>query len=165
MIRRATDAHSGGRRAAAAAVEVPDLPRSGHAGASHSSCMHHWPDLLQRAFSEFARGVSTALTLAAANRPEGGSCPACPAIPPTACHRQSVCPSQTAWWFFALGLAAALGFYFGLRWRDGHEIKDSDNSSPATSARPGRRALAGGTWLGHGGAFSGRAGAATSDRD
>ena len=138
------------------ALALPALPAP--------RCMPHWPELLQGAIGEIVRGATTALTMAAASRPEGGVCPACPAIPPTSCHCQSVCPSQTGWWFLALGIAAPLGFYIGIRWREVYEHKEIEPSSPS-SARPGRRALAGGTWVGHGGAFSGRAGAAASDRD
>ena len=126
--------------------------------------MLHWPEVLQGALGEFARGVSTALAVAAAGRPDGGACPACPPLPPTACHCQSVCPSQASGWLLIVAIAAAIGIYIGFRAREFYEQKESD-SSPSSPARPARRALAGGTWLGHGGAFSGRAGTAASDRD
>jgi len=126
--------------------------------------MPDWPDLLREALGEIARGTSTALTLAA-SRSDAPVCPACPAIPPAACHCQSICPSQTFWWLLAVAISGIIGLTVGLgiRWREGFEKEGVSAAGPG--GRTHRRALVGSSWLGHGGAFSGRTGAAASDRD
>jgi hypothetical protein len=126
--------------------------------------MPDWPDLLREALGEVARGASTALTLAA-SRSDAAVCPACPAIPPASCHCQSICPSHTLWWLAAVAIAGILGLVIGSGFKIREVFEKEGVIGGVTGGRTQRRALAGGSWLGHGGAFSGRTGSATSDRD